>query len=426
MKKIIAGLIYILLHSSFTYKTICVGSGVYLLTPTCACAQSYGTGGSTVDTSWAVFETPIATPRYDVVKIKRTGMHIKTKSLVLDSMATGNFRITNDKYVWMDQSTGTIKASKRDSLIKMLNGSLAFVSNTVVYSPTLTTTGYSIGIANGNTLTLPPATVSIGYIPLATEVDGSISNEIQTLSGSGTQTISLSSGGTFIIPTQTTALTSAQVTTALSYAPLQVEVDGSTSNEIQVLSGTGTQTINLNLGGGSFVIPTQTVPLTSAQVTAALGAIPLFSEVDGSISNELQTVSGSGTPTLMLSNSGGTWILPAKTSYTVVRSLNSSFTISLTQDFRVDYSVYCQVTSALGATNTADAFLELSTTSGGTYTTIASGGVMGAGVISSSGGANILSGFIPAGYWVRVRTAAAGGNSGSAVFTYRYGRENNE
>lgn len=152
----------------------------------------------------------------------------------------------------------------------------------------------------------------------------------------------------------------------------------------------------------------------------------LMAEVDGSITNELQTVSGTGTNTLTLSNSGGTWSPPAKVSTATARSLNSSFTISATQDYRVDYSVYTQVSSALAGTNTAEAFLEVSTTSGGTYTTIASGGVMAAGVLSTNGATNCLGGFIPAGYWARIRTAAAGSNSGSAVFTYKFGRENNE
>lgn len=206
---------------------------------------------------------------------------------------------------------------------------------------------------------------------------------------------------------------------------LTAEVDASITNEIQTLSGTGTQTISLS-GGGTFVIPTQTAVLTSAQVTTALGAVPLFSEVDGSTSNEIQTVSGTGTRTLTLSNSGGTWVMPAPTSNTVSRSFNSSFTISVTENFRVDYSIYSQVTSALTGTNIAESFLEVSTTSGGTYTTLASGGVMASGVLSSNGSTSLLSGFIPIGYWVRIRTAATGANSGAAVFTYKYGRENNE
>jgi hypothetical protein len=150
----------------------------------------------------------------------------------------------------------------------------------------------------------------------------------------------------------------------------------------------------------------------------------LTTEVDGSTSNEIQTLSGTGTPTLTL-GSGGTWVMPAVVSNTVSRSLNSSFTISATQDYEVDYSVYCQVSSALTGTNTADSYLEVSTTSGGTYTVLANGGVMASGVLSTNGATSVLSGFIPAGYWVKIRTAAAGSNSGSALFIYRYGRENN-
>lgn len=175
--------------------------------------------------------------------------------------------------------------------------------------------------------------------------------------------------------------------------------------------------------------PNQVVSITGAGITNITGTYPNFivtsTELDGSPSNEFQTVSGTGTKTLTLSNSGGIWSPPAIVSNAVTRALTTSFTISLTQDMNVDYSVYSQVSSALVGTNTAEVFLEISTTSGGTYTTIASAGVMAAGVLSTNGGTNVLSGYVPAGYWVRMRTVASGANSGSAVFTYKYGRENN-
>lgn len=205
---------------------------------------------------------------------------------------------------------------------------------------------------------------------------------------------------------------------------------GSTQITQTMVAGSGMSVTN---GANSFTF-TNTAPnvnptIIGAGITSVNQAGSNYTvtstEVDGSVSNELQTVSGTGTNTLTLSDGGGSWSPPAIVSNTVTRSLNSSFTISLTQDMDVDYSIYSQVSSALAGTNTADAYLEVSTTSGGTYTTIANGGVMAAGVLSTNGGANVLSGFIPAGYWVRIRTSASGSNAGSAVFTYRYGRENN-
>jgi hypothetical protein len=197
---IISAFIYAVIHSSFTYKTIIGGTLTYSVTHNEAKAQlpSYGSGGSTVDTSWAIFEVPVTVPRYEVVKIKRQSMHVKAKSLVLDSMINGNFPIVNDKYVWMDQTTGVIKASKRDTLLKMLNDNLSFLSNTVTVPAQVNIIGGGINSISGS---YPNITVT------GTEVDGSITNEIQTLSGSGTQTIALSSGGTFVIPTQTVVTT---------------------------------------------------------------------------------------------------------------------------------------------------------------------------------------------------------------------------
>ncbi|GEM_PF-1396407 len=104
-----------------------------------------------------------------------------------------------------------------------------------------------------------------GY--LTTEVDGSITNEIQTLSISG-NSISLSnSGGTVTLP---------------------AEVDGSITNELQTLSISGND-ISLSNSGGTVTLP---------------------AEVDGSITNEIQTLSISGSD-LSLSNGGGTVTLPS-------------------------------------------------------------------------------------------------------------------
>lgn len=312
-------------------------------------APSYGSGGSSVDTSYSVFETPIATPRYDVVKIKRTSFHVKTQKLILDSMKTKNTAISNMKFIWMDETTGEIKASKKDSMYKALNNSLSFMSNTVSipsqFNPSAGT-GMSLTGSYPNVTfvnTVPAQTVQAEIDPtvpanvkaisagditnwnnkLSAEVDGSTSNEIQTLSISG-QTISLSGSASVVIPTQTTALTLSQVTTALGATPLFSEVDGSITNEIQTLSLNG-QTVSIS-AGNYIVIPTQTTVLTSSQVTTALSYVPLSAEVDGSVSNEIQSLSLSGQSVSI--SGGNTIIIPTQTTAITLASSNTLITIT--------------------------------------------------------------------------------------------------
>jgi penicillin V acylase-like amidase (Ntn superfamily) len=174
-----------------------------------------------------------------------------------------------------------------------------------------------------NTPSIPTSTSDLtndsGF--LTSEVDGSTTNEIQTLSKSGS-TISLSDNGGSVtvfdgdynnlsntpsIPTNTSDLTN-------DSGFLTSEVDGSTTNEIQILS-ISNDTIFLS-GGGFIKLPasqgfdgdynsltnTPSIPTLTSDLTNDSGF--LTSEVDGSTTNEIQMLSKSGT-TISLSNNGG-------------------------------------------------------------------------------------------------------------------------
>ena len=88
---------------------------------------------------------------------------------------------------------------------------------------------------------------------------------------------------------------------------LTSEVDGSTTNEIQTLSKSGS-TISLSDNGGSVTVfdgdynnlsNTPTIPTNTSDLTNASGF--LTSEVDSSTTNEIQTISISN-DTIFLSN----------------------------------------------------------------------------------------------------------------------------
>jgi hypothetical protein len=195
---------------------------------------------------------------------------------------------------------------------------------------TLSKTGSTISLTQGgnvtvfdgdynalsNTPTIPTKTSDLtndsGFI--TAEVDGSTTNEIQTLSKTG-NTISLTQGGSVTVfdgdynsltsiptlPTKTSDLTN-------DSGFITSEVDGSTTNEIQTLSKTG-NTISLTQGGSVTVFDgdynslsnTPTVPTKTSDLTNDSGFIT--SEVDGSTTNELQVLTISN-DTIFLSNGG--------------------------------------------------------------------------------------------------------------------------
>ena len=155
-----------------------------------------------------------------------------------------------------------------------------------------------------------------------TEVDGSVTNELQTLSGTGTKTLTLSnSGGTYVLPN----VSSVDISSALGGSPLLTEVDGSTTNEIQTLSLVG-NLITLSNSGGSITIPTQTTALTASQVTAAIGYTPLsntYTPIDNSITNEIELPSQTGQSGKYLTTNGSTpsWnTIPSAITQTLVGS----------------------------------------------------------------------------------------------------------
>ena len=197
-----------------------------------------------------------------------------------------------------------------------------------------------------------------GFIVLPTDqvndADDNPTNEIQTLSKSGS-TISLTQGGnvtvfdgdynslsnTPTVPTKTSDLTN-------DSGFITSEVDGSTTNEIQTLSKSGS-TISLTQGGSVTVFDgdynslsnVPTVPTKTSDLTNDSGFIT--SEVDGSTTNELQVLTISN-DTIFLSN-GGFVKLP--TSSPGVQSLDDLSDAISTQD------VLALGQNALNSTSTA-------------------------------------------------------------------------
>jgi hypothetical protein len=148
-------------------------------------------------------------------------------------------------------------------------------------------------------------------VPSFTEVDGSTTNELQMLSQTG-NTVTLSNGGgSFLLPTFTD--TDSQ-SLGLTGNILSISNGNSVTLPSQVpqtLNQSG-NTITLSNGGGSFTLPTDTD--TDAQSLALAGNVLSISNGNSvTLPAQIpQTISQSGN-TVTLSNGGGSFTLPTFT-----------------------------------------------------------------------------------------------------------------
>ncbi len=262
----------------------------------------------------------------------------------------------------------------------------------VPINPNGTTAQYFRG--NGSLATFPTSNASFtngaGY--LTTEVDGSITNEIEIPTQTSQSGKFLSTNGT--IPSWQTALAS--------------EVDGSITNEIELPTQAGQAGKVLGTNGGS---PLWTTPTNQT--------ITLSGDVSGSGATSITTtLANSGiTPgtynTVTVDAKGrvtsGNIAVPAQVS----RSLNSSYQVSTTQPSRVSYTVSVSSAISIGA---AQAFLEISINNV-TWVTVGGAGESSVALLNTK--LYNLQCEVPLGYYVRIRTNVTGGGA----VAYSYGQE---
>ncbi len=148
---------------------------------------------------------------------------------------------------------------------------------------------------------------AMGYIKNADDADADATNELQTISKSG-NTVTLSNGGGSFTDADT-HLTESQVDAYVANnGYLTSETDGSVTNELQTISKSG-NTVTLSNGGGSFT--DADTHLTDANI-GSMGYIKSADDADADATNELQTLSISGN-TLSLSD-GNSVTLPTSSS----------------------------------------------------------------------------------------------------------------
>lgn len=198
--------------------------------------------------------------------------------------------------------------------------------------------------------------------------------------------------------------------------------------------------VNPSLLAGKFDTPTG----NSAQYITGAGALAAFPTAVSFFSNDsgyvnqagarsAVSLTTTGTGAATYSSSTGvlnipTPAIPAAPSQSAqTRSLNTAFQISSTRASLVTYSIRITTTASIGGNQDGDVILEIASDSGFTTNVQTLSITQNAQAISLAVALNsvqtqtgVLSGFVPAGYYTRLRTV---NNTGTPTFTYRAGQE---
>jgi len=289
---------------------------IFLAPLSCITAQAVGIGTSTPDGS-SILEVESTTKGMLVPRMttaERTAIATPATGLLVYDTDTQSFWFRNST-AWVNTNdlqtiANTSDGTSHTATLSNSGGSTKLVEGTGI---TLTTTGSTLdGIA------------TIATTALLAEVDGSITNELQTLANtsdatSHTATLSNSGGSTQFVEgngiTLTTTGSGLDGVATIATTALLTEVDGSVTNEGSLTVAAGTTTTSLihsNTSGTTDVTLNAGTGLSISENTGT-GNITLtntgvITEVDGSTTNELQTLANTSdatSHTATLSNSGG-------------------------------------------------------------------------------------------------------------------------
>lgn len=262
-------------------------------------------------------------------------------------------------------------------------------------------TGTDVTISGAGIITLSESPTNT-LIITGTEVDGSISNEgiLGVGAGSGTSATLLTTTSTgnavTINAAGILAISESTSSNGGSITLTATEVDGSTTNEIQDLTITGSSPYTLDISGSSndvifsagtgislsespantLVItnssPDQTVVLNNGGITVVTGTYPNFTitstEVDGSTTNEAWTIDGDDADTEVISNQ----TVKFQGAGITTTDYNTSTDVLLITSTEVDGSVTNEGSLTVGAGGGNSSTI-VSNTSGSTAVTIEGG-----------------------------------------------------
>lgn len=163
---------------------------------------------------------------------------------------------------------------------------------------------------------------------------------------------------------------------------------------------------------------------------AVFGKIPSLSHADDI--SQYVIVDASSTPqtiqmTVPLLDLNGAPYLSMSSQSSSTRSLNTAFQVSTTSPAQATYTVDIASALSLSGGQSGTVVLEIASNSGFTTNvqtlsqfTNANAGTLTIGLNITQTNTAVLTGFIPTGYFVRLRTV---NNTGSPTFTYKAGQE---
>lgn len=247
-----------------------------------------------------------------------------------------------------------------------------------------------IKLANGTGITATYTdanTITLANTGVVTEIDGSTTNELQTLNNtsdatSHTVTLSNSGGSAQLvegsgISLTTTGTGSAGIITVANTGVI-TEVDGSTANEIQTLTYTpSTRVMDISLSATDATLPLfSTIGTDAGLVNGSNGATTSFlrgddtwqsvitTEVDGSVTNEgqLTTVGTTNNATIHSNTSGSTDLNVKGAGTSTVTSSGANITVTSNDQYVGTVTSVAALT--LGTTGT-----DLSSTAANSTTT---------------------------------------------------------
>lgn len=215
--------------------------------------------------------------------------------------------------------------SQSGNIVSLSNngGSFTLPTFTDTDAQSLTLTGNNLSILNGNTVTLPTTHVIAGNNVTVTG-SGTVTNpfqiatQTQTLTQTGNIVSLSNNGGSFTLPTFTD--TDAQSLTLTGNNLSILNGNTVTLPTTHVIAGNNVTVTGNGTTANPFQIASQdddgqTLTLTGNNLSISNGntvVLPTFTEIDGSTTNELQTLSQSGN-VITLSNNGGSFTLPTFT-----------------------------------------------------------------------------------------------------------------
>lgn len=168
--------------------------------------------------------------------------------------------------------------------------------------------------------------------------------------------------------------------------------------------------------------------ITDAATTSALGSYATTAALTSGLAGKFNTPAG--TQAQYVRGDGSLATLPAasvSSQAASTRPLNTVFQVSASRAAWVTYSVQLQVTANIAGGQNGDVILEIASDAGFTASvqTVAISGLgqtytLAVAIQGVQPQTGVVSGFIPAGYYVRLRTVS---NTGTPTFSYRAGQE---